>query len=391
MGLIVFVPVALLLLAVVYGFGIAVYRLHFSPIAQFPGPKLAAVTHWYQKYYDLVANRHGGQFLWEIKRMHDKYGPIVRITPDELHIDDPEYWHEVYCNNSSTRPIDKQEKLRYRFGVPDAIFSTPGGELHRSRRQAMAGFFSRQRLRESQDRVNQLVERVSHRISTEYAGRDRVLDLGDMFSCLAVDIVTELCFRRCTNCTEAPDFKAPLVGVTANTLWISHWNVHFRFLQAWIDWLPVNVVATLLPLVKPILDLRASINQQVGEILSAMNKSSFNAKEARGTDHATIFDDILASNLLTHELSFDRLTQEAFALTSAGMETVKSTMVLGIFHTLEQPAIHARLQAELADAMPDPTRIPSWVELEKLPYLTAVINESESPARTQTTRRVTTY
>ncbi|KAF2685008.1 cytochrome protein [Lentithecium fluviatile CBS 122367] len=367
---------AVFLLAVVYCFSLTIYRMYFSPIAKFPGTKLAAITHWYQKYFDLVAKRHGGQFLWEIKRMHEKYGPVVRITPDELHIDDPEYWYEVYCNNSSTRPIDKQEKLRYRFGVPDAIFSTPDGEQHRSRRQAMAGFFSKQRLRTSQDRVNQLIERVSHRISTEYAGSDRVLDLGDMFSCLAVDIVTELCFRRCTNCTEAPDFKAPLVGVTANTLWISHWNAYFRFLQAWIDWLPVNVVATLLPLVKPVLDLRVSIKQQVGEILSDMNKSSFGPKETRGTDHATIFDDILASNLPTHELSFDRLTQEAFALTSAGMETVKSTMVMGIFHCLEQPAVLARLKAELTDSIPVPNTIPSWVELEKLPYLTAVINES---------------
>jgi cytochrome P450 len=370
-------PAALCLFAVSYALGLVIYRLFFMPISRFPGPKLAAATHWYQKYYDLVAKRHGGQFLWEIKRMHEKYGPIVRITPDELHIDDPEYWYEVYCNNSSTRPIDKQEKLRYRFGVPDAIFSTPGGEQHRVRRHAMASFFSRQRLREHQDRVNQLVDRISHRISTEYAGRDRVLNLGDMFSCLAVDIVTELCFRRCTNCTEAPDFKAPLVGVTANTLWISHWNAHFRFLQAWMDWLPVNVVTTLVPLVKPVLDLRVSINQQVREILADMARSTYSPKESRGTAEATIFDDILASNLPSQELSYDRLTQEAFALTSAGMETVKSTMVLGIFHCLEQPAILARIQTELTEAMPDPSKIPTWVELEKLPYLTAVVNESK--------------
>lgn len=370
--------VALLLLAILYSFGLVVHRLYFSPIAKFPGPKLAAATHWYQKYFDLVAKRHGGQFLWEIKRMHETYGPIVRITPDELHVDDPDFWPEVYCNNSAARPIDKQEKLRYRFGVPDAIFSTPGGEQHRVRRQAMAGFFSRQRLRESQDRVNHLVDRVSRRISTEYAGQNRILDLGDMFSCLAVDIVTELCFRRCTNCTEAPNFKAPLVGVTANTLWISHWNSHFRFLNAWIEWLPNNVVSTILPLIKPVLDLRTSINQQVSEILSDMNKSSFSPKETKGTHNATIFDDILASNLPTHELSFDRLTQEAFALTSAGMETVKSTMVLGIFYTLEQPAIYNRLSAELTEAMPDPTKIPNWLELERLPYLNAFINESTS-------------
>jgi hypothetical protein len=54
-----------------------------------------------------VAKRHGGQFLWEIKRMHEKYGPIVRITLDELHVDDLEYWDEVYRNSTSAMSIDK--------------------------------------------------------------------------------------------------------------------------------------------------------------------------------------------------------------------------------------------------------------------------------------------
>ncbi|KAF1994524.1 cytochrome P450 [Amniculicola lignicola CBS 123094] len=363
-------------LTVLYFLGLVVYRLYLSPLARFPGPKLAAATNWYQKYFDLVAKRHGGQFPMEIKRMHEKYGPIVRIAPDELHIDDPEYWQEVYCNNSAARPIDKQGKLQDRFGLPDAIFSTPGAEQHRSRRQAMAGYFSKQRLRESQNRVNQLVDRVSQRLSTEYAGHNRVLDVGDMFSCLAVDIVTELCFRRCTNCTESENFKAPLVVTVINNIWLSHWNAHFRFLIAWIERFPNIFIAALIPHVKPILDLRVSINQQVSEILSSMNKASIGKKEFRGSDHDTVFDEMLASKLPSNELSFDRLSQEAMALTTAGVETVKATITFAVFHCLENPAIGTSLKAELTEAMPDPAIIPPWVELEKLPYLTAVINES---------------
>lgn len=53
---------------------LAVYRLYLSPIAKFPGPKLAALTLWYEFYYDVVK---GGQYTWEIGKMHDKYGRLA--------------------------------------------------------------------------------------------------------------------------------------------------------------------------------------------------------------------------------------------------------------------------------------------------------------------------
>ena len=51
----------------------AVYRLCLSPIAHFPGPKLAALTLWYEFYFDVVKR---GSYVWKIQKMHETYGML---------------------------------------------------------------------------------------------------------------------------------------------------------------------------------------------------------------------------------------------------------------------------------------------------------------------------
>lgn len=65
------VAAAVLTAATVYLSLLVLYRLLFSPIARFPGPKLAAATEWYEFYYQLVQN---GQWGRQVDRLHDQYG-----------------------------------------------------------------------------------------------------------------------------------------------------------------------------------------------------------------------------------------------------------------------------------------------------------------------------
>ena len=51
--------------------GGAIYRLFFSPLAQFPGRKIAILTAWYEAYYQIVKR---GRYPWEIQKMHEQYG-----------------------------------------------------------------------------------------------------------------------------------------------------------------------------------------------------------------------------------------------------------------------------------------------------------------------------
>lgn len=58
-----------------------IYQCYFHPLAKFPGPVMFKLTRtWYA-----IHARNG---LWHQKlmRMHAKYGPAVRIAPNEMQV-----------------------------------------------------------------------------------------------------------------------------------------------------------------------------------------------------------------------------------------------------------------------------------------------------------------
>ncbi|KAL8949689.1 MAG: hypothetical protein Q9183_007581, partial [Haloplaca sp. 2 TL-2023] len=87
-------------LATISTINLAINRLYLSPVSTIPGPKLAAFSFWYEFYYNVIL---GGRYTWKIAELHKRYGPIVRINPFEVHIDDPDFYDEVYVSGSKRK------------------------------------------------------------------------------------------------------------------------------------------------------------------------------------------------------------------------------------------------------------------------------------------------
>jgi hypothetical protein len=117
---------------VLYVAGLYVYRLFFHSLAGFPGPKIAAISLWYEFYYGVIQR---GQFIFHIHDLHKKCGPTVRIGPDDLHVNDPEFLPELYPVGGRLR--DKYRRVMQVIDFNNAALSTVEHDVHRMRRDAM--------------------------------------------------------------------------------------------------------------------------------------------------------------------------------------------------------------------------------------------------------------
>jgi cytochrome P450 len=86
---------------------------------------------------------------------------------------------------------------------------------------------------------------------------------------------------------------------------------------------------------------------------------------------------LLDSDLPAPEKTLERLRFEGASIVSAGIETTRWVLSVATFHVLDQPEISAKLKKEVHSIWPDNDTSPSLSDLEKLPYLSAVIQEGK--------------
>jgi len=75
---------------------IAIYRALFSPLSKVPGPKYTLFSEVYLMFQEFTGKRRG-----YIHELHRKYGPVVRLGPNEVSFTSLEAMKEIYTSGGS--------------------------------------------------------------------------------------------------------------------------------------------------------------------------------------------------------------------------------------------------------------------------------------------------
>ncbi|KAF1810551.1 cytochrome protein [Eremomyces bilateralis CBS 781.70] len=347
---------------IVYYVGVLIYRLFLHPLARFPGPKLAAATDYYELYFDVAK---GGMFLWEIERMHDKYGPIVRINPDELHIRDADFFDEIYGTGNKKR--DKYDKWAKMAGAPTSTSTTVKHDVHRQRRAPLNPFFAKRSVVSLEPKIQEKVDGLCARLEA-FAKTGEPFRLDVAYGALTTDVIMEYCYGYSYGYLQDPNFK--LEWKESMDMVFS--GSQFRRATPWLTQLmqnfPDEYILKMAPGLGALINFQAELKKEA--------EKAFNTPKEKRSAEPSILKTLLESDLVPpEERTIAHLVDEGSTIVAAGVETTAKSLATTTFYLLATPGVLPRLQAELKTVMPRPDSRATWTELEQLPYLSAVVYE----------------
>ncbi|OJJ37784.1 hypothetical protein ASPWEDRAFT_171247 [Aspergillus wentii DTO 134E9] len=338
----------------------AVYRLYFHPLANIPGPRLAAITHGYEFYYNIIK---GGVFVWELERLHQIYGPIIRINPREVHIKDSDYYDEIYA--SSTRRREKDPVHVAKFGLPGSGFASIDAETHRQRRAPVEKFFSKRAIQNVEGVIYESIDTLVHHLRAAHKSH-AVVSLDAGFAALTSDVIYQYAYGYNPDNLNKEGFNAHVRDGINGLFQLAHLLYFFPVLQTIMDMVPLGFLRTTNPAAYA---LAAQKKELYDEAVKAVDA-------AKANNNGTMIQHLAGPNMSAQMRSPERLMNEGFALVIGGTETTARSLAVAFYHLLERGDIRGKLRGELKTVMPMPDSRPSWNELEQLPFLSGVIAEA---------------
>ncbi|VUC29008.1 unnamed protein product [Clonostachys rosea] len=353
------------LLWILYFIGLTIYRVTLHPLAKFPGPTLAGATYLYEAWFDVVL---WGRYTHQIGHLHQEYGPIIRINPDELHCNDHLFANSIYTTGSRRR--DKSSHYVHSFppryvdyGL--TIQATVSHDLHRIRRRAMNKFFSRAQICELESTIQSSALKLCRKIlSCEGQG---ALNLASAYSCFTADLISDYSFGQSFGFLDQPGWEPNYKRSVDILLGLGHVLRLLPILGSLMEMVPLSLMQLLSR------DIGKVVFPHQIELARESSKPGAKLGAARSTIFTSLLED---STLPREEKTTARLASEANSIMVGGTESTAVTLSLFTYHVLANPDVLDRIRAEIDTVTADDQgRLPGH-KLEQLPYFTAAIQEA---------------
>ncbi|KAL4897375.1 cytochrome P450 [Aspergillus ambiguus] len=185
-------------LVVLCVFNKVVYNLYFHPLARFPGPSL-----WCASRIPFLWKMLRGELPRKIKAYHDKYGPVVRVAPDELSFDDPAAWKDIYLNQT----LDRLSQLQSRAtgSSVDDVLTSPI-RIHPNVQEISGPAFSEASTDSYEPIVVQAVEKLIASLKSSISTKEHdnsALDIVKWLKLASFDIAAEIIWGSGFGCLES--------------------------------------------------------------------------------------------------------------------------------------------------------------------------------------------
>ena len=163
---------------------------YLSPLRKYPGPLLASTTRLWKVLSTASTHTHLDHIA-----LHKRYGPIVRIAPNEVSLASPEAARTVL---SAGKRFSKTNFYAV-FPPPENpdIFTEVREDVHARKKKVANVPYSMAAMQQLSPFIDDTIALLDHRLrgfaSAEGGGR---LDLGDWLHYFAFDVLGEVAFSR---------------------------------------------------------------------------------------------------------------------------------------------------------------------------------------------------
>nr|RBQ91806.1 hypothetical protein FVER53263_12478 [Fusarium verticillioides] len=319
--------------------GYIVYYRYLHPLAKYPGPPLASLTNLWKTYN--LWNLHLPHTL---VRLHEQYGEVVRVGPNDLSFRNPDAVNTIY---KAGRQLQKTGFYDGFTAFNPNLFGTQDEEIHAIRRRQMAHAFSLQSIKEMEHFVDSHILKLRKSLDN-FCDTNQEFDLKDMIAFYVFDVLGELAFSRSFDSQNERDvsrlppindhiYLACLMGMTPEALpWI----------KKVLPFIPNRWIKRLLNARAQLRDLTAAcVRQRI---------------EAGTSDRKDLLSSLLAAvdSETGSKLTELDINTEAFAMVVAGSHTTSGTLTLLFSHLLKntemlnknQPSVHHAIASEDYDS-----------------------------------------